>query len=47
VSGATRGADPYPPEKVTDLSLSYDEESQQMQISFTSPGDDFFEGIGK
>ncbi len=40
-------ADVFPPERITDLRLEFAYETMEMNVSFTSPGDDFYEGRGE
>lgn len=41
------GTDIYPPEKVKDLKATPNRNNNAIVLSFTSPGDDYDEGIGK
>jgi len=45
VSGADALADRFPPAKINDLTLTYDEPTRRITLSFTAPGDDFNEDL--
>ncbi len=39
-------ADLYPPERIADLALNFTYDVMQLDITFTSPGDDYYSGNG-